>query len=83
MEKSVHALHRKPELFPTAQKPDKSSQNPQFSDVNAIAGNQGYLQTVSAKKPLEICAKKSDQQKPAILTDFIRFKTLVFRKYAF
>jgi hypothetical protein len=30
--------------------------------VNAIAGNQGHLQTVSPKKPPEICAKKRDHQ---------------------
>jgi len=67
-------IHPKSELFPTR----KNLKKPKFSDVNAIAGSQGHLQAVSFKKSPEICAKNSDQQKPAILTGFIRCKTLIF-----
>ena len=59
--KSVHAHPRKPELFSLIKIPDKPSKNTHFSDVNAIAGNQGHLQAVSVKKSPEICVKKSDQ----------------------
>ena len=52
--KSVHALTRKPELFPTTQKPDKTPKNPKFSDVNSIAGCQGHLRVVSPKKHLGV-----------------------------
>ncbi|MDO9036662.1 MAG: hypothetical protein Q7U51_15880, partial [Methanoregula sp.] len=45
--------------------PDKPCQNPKFSDVNAIEGNQGHLLGVSLKKPSEICVKKSDPQNAA------------------
>jgi hypothetical protein len=65
---------RKPELFPTTK---KTPQNTQFSDVIAIKGNQWHLQTVSVKKLPEICAKKSDQQKPAKLTGFFLIKTRI------
>ena len=60
---SVHEHPSKPELFPNTKKPEKPSQNPEFSDVITIAGNQAHLQTVSLKKHPEICVKKSDQQK--------------------
>ena len=43
----------------------------------AIIGNQWHLQTVSAKRLPEICAKKSDQQKPAKLTGFFLIKTRI------
>ena len=36
----------------------KNQSNPNFSDVIAIAGSQGYLQAVSPKNPPLICAKK-------------------------
>lgn len=58
-------------IIPNHSKPDKYSKNTKFSDVNAIAGNQGYLQTVFAEKPCEICAKKSDQQNLVKLQDEI------------
>jgi hypothetical protein len=61
----------------------KTPQNPKFSDVIAIMDNQWYLQTGSVKKQPEICAKKSDQQKPANLTGFILFKMRLSRKQAF
>ena len=40
-------------------------------------GNQWHLQTVSVKKPPEICAKKSAPQKPAKLTGFFLIKTRI------
>jgi hypothetical protein len=44
--------------------PSKTPLKPKFSDVIAIAGNQGHLLGVSPKKPTEMCLKKSDRQKP-------------------
>jgi hypothetical protein len=35
--------------------------------VIAIKGNQGHLQTVSAKKPIGMCGQKSDYWKPVKL----------------
>ena len=71
---------------PTKQNPSSLPENPAKPTIlrrDHNSGNQGHLQAVSAKKPCEICANKSDCQKPANLTGFIPFKTLVFRKYAF
>jgi len=50
--KTVHALTRKPELFPNTQKP-------KFSDVIAITAYQGHLQPDSPKNPgYNKCQKK-------------------------
>jgi len=51
--------------------------------VIAIAGNQGHLQTVSVKKPGKLCAKKSDQQKPAKLQAQIAINRVILEKQPF
>ena len=78
--KSIHAFSRKPELFSTAKKSHKTLKNTQFSDVNAIAGNQGYSQAVSAKKPPEIYIKKSDCQNSNKLQAQIPLKSVILDK---
>jgi len=77
---SVYTPPHNPELSPTIQKPDKTSQNAQFSDVIAIAGNSGASGSISLKKPPEICAKKSDPQKPVKLQDQIAIKSIILER---
>jgi len=55
-------------------------QTSQFSDVIAIAGNQRHLQTVSLKKPPELCVKKSGQQNASKLQDKIAIKSVILGK---
>jgi hypothetical protein len=81
--RSVHALPRKPEFFPSTKNLINPHKIPKFSDVIAIMGNQGYLQTVSLKKPGKLCAKKSDQQKPAKLQAQIAIKRVILEKQPF
>ncbi len=58
----------------------KTPQNPQFSDVIAIAGNSRASGSLSLKKPSKLCAKKSDQQKPVKLQALIAIKWVILEK---
>jgi hypothetical protein len=72
--------HSKIKFLLTAQNPVYILPKYQFSDVIALAGNQGHLQPVSPEKPAIINAKKRCPQKPAILHGFIRFKIVILAK---
>jgi len=56
--KSVHALTRSPESFPTTQKTIKNLSKTHFSDVIAISAYQGHLQPDSFGNPAMPNAKK-------------------------
>jgi len=67
-------------ILPDCPKTRINSAKTNFSDVIAIKGNQGHLQTVSAKKPSGICVKKSDYQKPVKLQAQIAYFGSILEK---
>ena len=54
--------------------------NTVFSDVNAIAGNSRAFCGIYLIKPGKLCAKISDQQKPAKLQAQIAIKRCILGK---